>query len=126
MQEVLANPLVRFLLTLVSGRLVDVVLNTPRGRAIIDGISGAQDRSDHEAIVRDYAALAATLAINYLYRPPEAERSQPMPLIERGKVNWQRVLEVLAELLLVLGPLLKLAADYGRNRQGVTPDQARG
>ena len=72
MQELLANPAVRFLLTLVTGRLVDIVLNAPPARGWLDGVSGAENRREHESIVRDYVALGSTLAINFLYRPPEA------------------------------------------------------
>jgi hypothetical protein len=126
MQDALANPVFRFLVTLLSGRIVAALLDTPTGQRFIDSISGAEDREDHRAVVGDYAGLVTNVALNLALRPPEAERTPTEPMIKNGRVNWQRVLEVTAELLLVLGPLLKLMADYSRSRQGVKPDQARG
>lgn len=120
------SPLFRFIVTLLTGRIIDALLDTPTGRNFIDSISGAKDRKEHQAVVRDYAALGTTIALNFLYRPPEAERTPTMPLMENGRLNRQRALEVAAELLLVLGPLLKLIADYSRARQSVPPDRARG
>ena len=124
----LDNPGLRFLLSLMAGRVVDALLDSGPGRRFIDGISGAEGRDEHAAVVRDYAEFATTLAVNFLMRPPEADTdlSRKEPLMDRGRINWQRALEVTAELLLVLGPLLKLISDYSRNRQNVSPERGRG
>ena len=77
-------------------------------------------RKAYLGVARSYSTQAALWAIQRPGSSLDQPRRDSMRLRENGAINWPRVLEVTAELLIILGPLLKLAADYARDRRAAS------